>query len=106
MQNNRSYFAQVDQDSYNAVRAMLGSEQHLKAVKAKAGGTVNMCKALEDLYQDGVEEGIEKGIKVMVQDYLEEGYCKEKILDKLTKGFSLNQEESRRYYERFAKSVR
>lgn len=106
VQNNRSYFAQVDQDSYNAVRAMLGSEQHLKAVKAKAGGTVNMCKALEDLYQDGVEEGIEKGIKVMVQDYLEEGYCKEKVLDKLTKGFSLNQEESRRYYERFAKSVR
>lgn len=110
VQNNRSYFAQVDQASYNAVRAMLGSEQHLRAVRMKEGGTVNMCKALEDLYQDGVEEGLEKGleqgIKVMVQDYLEEGYGKEKILDKLKKGFSLDQEESRRYYERFAKPVR
>ena len=49
-----------------------------------------MCKALEDLYQDGVEEGlekgIEKGIKVLVQDYIEEGYSKEIILDKLIRG--------------------
>lgn len=106
VQNNSAYFAQVDQDSYNAVRAMLGSEQHLKAVKTKDGGTVNMCKALEDLYQDGVEEGMERGIKVMVQDYLEEGYSKEKILDKLIKGFSLDKEESYMYYERYAKPIR
>lgn len=69
-----------------------------------------MCKALEDLYQDGVEEGlekgIEKGIKVLVQDYIEEGYSKEIILDKLIRGFSLNREESSRYYERFAKPAR
>ena len=73
-----------------------------------------MCKALEDLYQDGVEEGIEKGleeglekgIKVLVQDYIEEGYSKEIIMDKLIRGFSLNREESSRYYERFAKPAR
>lgn len=73
-----------------------------------------MCKALEDLYQDGVEEGIEKGleeglekgIKVLVQDYIEEGYSKEIIMDKLIRGFSLNRAESSRYYERFAKPAR
>ena len=65
-----------------------------------------MCKALEDLYQDGVVEGLEKGIKVLVQDYIEEGYSKEIILDKLIRGFSLNREESSRYYERFAKPAR
>ena len=69
-----------------------------------------MCKALEDLYQDGVEEGlekgIEKGIKVLVQDYIEEGYSKEIIRDKLIRGFSLNREESSRYYERFVKPAR
>ena len=73
-----------------------------------------MCKALEDLYQDGVEEGIEKGleeglekgIKVLVQDYIEEGYSKEIIMDKLIRGFSLNREESSKYYERFAKPAR
>lgn len=102
VQKNRTFFTQVDQDTYNAVRAMLGSMQLLKAVNTKEGGTVNMCKALEDLYQDGVE----KGILVMVQDYLDEGYSKEKILDKLIKGFSLNQEESIRYYERFSKQKR
>lgn len=77
-----------------------------------------MCKALEDLYQDGVEEGLEKGIekgleeglekgiKVLVQDYIEEGYSKEIILDKLIRRFSLNRKESSRYYERFAKPAR
>lgn len=114
VQNNRAYFVQVDQDSYNAVCVMLGSTQHLKTVKTEEGGNVNMCKALEDLYQDGVEEGIEKGleeglekgIKVLVQDYIEEGYSKEIIMDKLIRGFSLNRAESSRYYERFAKPAR
>ena len=106
VQNNRAYFVQVDQDSYNAVCAMLGSTQHLKTVKTEEGGNVNMCKALEDLYQYCVEEGIEKVIKVLVQDYIEEGYSKEIIMDKLIRGFSLNREESSRYYERFAKPAR
>lgn len=40
------------------------------------------------------------------QDYIEEGYSKEIIMDKLIRGFSLNREESSRYYERFAKPAR
>lgn len=107
--NHNSYFAQIDQDSYNAVRAMLGSAQHLKAADMKKGGTINMCKALDDLYQDGIEEGIgkglEKGIKVLVKDYTEEGYSKETILTKLSKGFSLTPEDSMRYYNKFAPST-
>ena len=65
-----------------------------------------MCKALEDLYQDGVKEGISQGIsqgiEAFVLDYQEEGFCREKIISKLMKRFSLSDEEAKAYYEQFA----
>ena len=103
--NHNSYFAQIDQDSYNAVRTMLGSAQHLKASITEKGGTITICKALDDLYQEGIGKGLEKGIKVLVKDYTEEGYSKETILTKLSKGFSLTPEDSMRYYNKFAPST-
>lgn len=103
--NHNSYFAQIDQDSYKAVRTMLGSAQHLKASITEKGGTITICKALDDLYQEGIGKGLEKGIKVLVKDYTEEGYSKETILTKLSKGFSLTPEDSMRYYNKFASST-
>ena len=64
-----------------------------------------MCKALDDLYQDGVnegrEQGIEQGIRALMQDYLDEGYDREKILEKLQKIFSLSREKAELYYMKF-----
>lgn len=95
---NQEYFSDIDYDSYNAVRAMLGSEQGLKEIKKETGG-INMCQALEELYQDGVEQGI----KAFVQDYTEEGFGREKILGKLQKRFSLSREKAEAYFEEFTK---
>ena len=60
VQENQEYFSRIDEDSYNALRVLLGSEQSLKSVKKHTGG-IDMCKALDDLYQDGIEKGIQKG---------------------------------------------
>ncbi len=98
VKNNREYFSKIDYDSYNAVRAMLGSGQGLKEIKKETGG-INMCQALEELYQDGVEQGI----KAFVQDYTEEGFSREKILEKLQKRFSLSREKAEAYFEEFTK---
>lgn len=65
-----------------------------------------MCKALEDLYQDGVQRGLEEGrnegIKALVLDYQEEGFSQEKIVLKLVKLFSLSTEAALEYYEKFS----
>lgn len=58
-----------------------------------------MCQALEDLYQEGVEKGIEQGIRAFILDYIEEGYAREKILEKLQKRFSLSGEKAEAYYK-------
>lgn len=53
---NRDYFENIDVDSYNAARVLLGTEKQLKEVKKEEKGEMDMCKALDDWYQDGVDE--------------------------------------------------
>ena len=58
------YFSNVDPDTYDAIRSFLHSEKQLKLLAAQEKGEgINMCKALEDLYQDGVDAGMERGIE-------------------------------------------
>lgn len=65
VKKHQQFFSQIDEDSYNAARVMLGSERSLKPVKElkkdESTGGVDMCKALEDLYQEGVEKGLSEG---------------------------------------------
>lgn len=57
MKKNENYFRNVDQETYYALREFLHSERLLKKeVKMKnVEERIDMCKALEDLYNDGVE---------------------------------------------------
>lgn len=67
------YFQNVDEETYHFMRVALHSEKLLKEniERSKGEDGVNMCKALEDLYNDGIEcgieQGIEQGIKGMVK---------------------------------------
>lgn len=90
VQENKAYFSRIDEESYNAIRVLLGSEQSLKAMEERTGG-IDMCKALDDLYQDGIAEGMEKGIEkgmeakivAMIRKKLEKGMSISEIADDL-----------------------
>ncbi|MDO4321724.1 MAG: Rpn family recombination-promoting nuclease/putative transposase [Lachnospiraceae bacterium] len=59
---NKDYFSSVDFDTYQVIRTFLNSEKQLKEWKEKeTEGGINMCQALEELYQDGVKEGEARG---------------------------------------------
>lgn len=61
---HKAYFENVDEETYNVIREFLNSGKVLKAVVQKdVEGEINMCKALQDLYDEGVECGIERGIE-------------------------------------------
>ena len=108
MEKNLKYFKNIEEDSYNALRVLLGSEGSLKEMEEKTGG-IDMCKALDDLYQDGVkkgveqgiqqgvEQGIHQGIKAFIADYREEGFSDEKIRIKLVKRFLITPEQALDY---------
>lgn len=85
VQENRTYFSRIDEESYNALRVLLGSEQSLKAAEEQTGG-IDMCKALDDLYQDGMKKGVEKGeakIVAMIRKKLGKGMNVSEIADDL-----------------------
>ena len=74
MQENRDYFTCVNADTYQALCAFLHSEKMLKEIKDSGKDVkIDMCKALEELYQDGVKEGREEGIAAVILNMLKSG---------------------------------
>jgi hypothetical protein len=61
--SHSSYFKSIDIETCQASEVLLGANDELVKVleKNKTGGEVNMCKALEDIYNDGVRDGEIKG---------------------------------------------
>lgn len=75
---HREYFSRLDIDTYRAVQAFLNSETKLKRVMKDDSGKerIDMCKALRDLYEEGVDQGIEKGIEKGIKELIMKKYKK------------------------------
>lgn len=59
IQKNEKYFSSVDAETYQALCGFLNMENGIKEVEnMRKEERVNMCQALEELYQDALEEGI------------------------------------------------
>lgn len=90
----RGFFQGVDRDTYYALGALLDSQSLLKIIsegKIEKEGQ-NMCEALQELYEDGVELGIEQGkLNLLFELVREDGYPIEKAAEKA----SLSVEEFR-----------
>lgn len=58
IKENEDYFRNIDIETYQAAREFLHSKKMLKAYKTKQNGKgkIDMCKALEDLYNSGIEQ--------------------------------------------------
>ncbi len=62
MKEHETYFRHVDCETYYAIGALLQSKRMLnKTVKREEREELDMCKALDDLYQSGCEEGRKEG---------------------------------------------
>ena len=64
VRSNADYFRKVDEDTYYVIQEFLNSKKILKEINHDDGEeSVDMCKALQDLYDEGIEVGIEKGME-------------------------------------------
>ena len=59
--------------------------------------------ARQEGMEEGISQGISQGIQVFIQAFINEGIPKERIIDKLMKGFSLSEQEAWDYYDKFLK---
>ena len=96
MNANGAYFKNVNQETYQAIRELLHSEKELKGIisDGKRKGNVNMCKALEDLYNSGVnlgmEKGMEKGAEAKLLEQIEKKLMKGKSVEKIAEELEEN----------------
>lgn len=110
---HKSYFENVDLETYQAVRELLHSERKLKGLVKQEKGreSVNMCKALDDLYnsgvnlgiEKGVEKGLETGIRVLIETCKEFGVERQEILKRIEQKFSVTGEAALSYMEQYEK---
>lgn len=86
---------------------ILANDYHLEMTKPVEEGIVKMCN-LSDLIeeqgiQQGIQLGVEQGIQAMILDNLEDGLPIEKIIKKLEKYFTINENLAWKYFEQFSK---
>ena len=64
IQKNRDYFECVDVETYQAIRELLHSKKIMKDMSSlKKEEKIDMCRAMEEWYEDAVEKGLEAGRK-------------------------------------------
>lgn len=88
MEENKSYFQHMNVDSYRALGVFLNSEKWLAENNIfEREGETDMCKALEEIFEDGKEKGIEEGadgkLKELISRKLQKGKDPETIAEEL-----------------------
>lgn len=92
IREKEAYFRNVDEETYHAIREFLHSEKILKREVRKHMGKekIDMCQALEELYNDGVNEGISQGISQGIM-LGEENHLLKQMKAKISKGMKLEE---------------
>lgn len=70
------------------IGAITESQEIISQALERKGGRMNMCRALEELKQEGIAEGIEQGIEQGIEKGMEKGLERGKILARFEDGMS------------------
>ena len=97
--DNKSYFSSVNTTTINAIDAFLNFNVKLETILEKdEKEEKDMCKALDDLYNDGVEagrlEGKLEGIRGMVVCLKRRNFTDETILNEVIDVFKISASEA------------
>ena len=98
MRENEAFFGHVDYNTSQAISEFLQSEKLAKKLvnREKEEGETDMCKALDDLYQEGIDLGEARGraeqLVDLVKRKLERGDSVKKIADDLMEEVSVVEE--------------
>lgn len=82
---NKKFFQKVDHETSQAMKAFLNMK-HIPGETENKEEAINMCEAIQEMYDDGVRDGMQQGIQQGRDDLL-----KEKVKRKLQKQKSLEQ---------------
>ncbi|MCB7328110.1 Rpn family recombination-promoting nuclease/putative transposase [Mediterraneibacter faecis] len=103
---NKKFFQNVDYETSQAMKAFLnmkqipGEEEHKEEM-------VDMCKAIQEMYDDGVKDGIrqgvERGIAAVIRTCRNLNVSKEDTLNNIQREYELSKEDAEKYLETYWK---
>lgn len=115
VERNQEGFRTLSADAFDLISEMAHAEdlKRIRELRFPGKEEVDMCKAIDDMVHlakmQGMESGMECGkdlgaaeersatIRLLVRDYLEDGYSEEMICRKLNKLFALDRRAVKKY---------
>lgn len=101
IEENQSDFSNLDEETFDIMSTMV-NQKDLKKYKERCRsveGGIDMCKAINEIR----EEGIETGIKALIEVCRELAVSKEETVSKLETKFLILKEEAERYMNKYWK---
>ena len=68
VQEHEGYFRHVDRDTYNVLRVLLKAEKQMDEIKNQEKEEVDMCQALQEIFDDGRNEGFMQGHELGISE--------------------------------------
>ncbi len=104
MEENREAYSRIDRDTRNMLEVVANIKIPERCrVMEEGKERYDMCKAFEDMrqegYEEGIERGVEKGIRILIQAYQELGMSREVIMEKCAEKYGITEENAREYVE-------
>ena len=98
MEGNREAYSRIDSDTRNMLEVVANIKipENCKVLE-EGKERFNMCKAFEDMRQEGFDEGIEKGIRALIQTCMELGISNDIIIEKCAEKYEMTKEAVVRY---------
>ena len=79
---NKKFFQNVDYETSQAMKAFLNMKQIPGEAEYKEE-MIDMCKAIQEMYDDGVKDGIQKGKIELLKEQIQRKLSKGKSIDEI-----------------------
>ena len=97
---NKKFFQNVDYETSQAMKAFLNMKQIPGEAEHKEE-MIDMCKAIQEMYDDGVKDGIqqgvERGIAAVIRTCRNLNVSKEDTLNNIQREYELSKEDAEKY---------
>ena len=97
---NKKFFQNVDYETSQAMKAFLNMKQIPGEAEHKEE-MIDMCKAIQEMYDDGVKDGIQKGIAAVIRTCQNLNASKEDTLNSIQREYELTKEDAKKYLETY-----
>lgn len=103
MEESREAYSRIDSDTRNMLEVVANIKIPEKCKVMEEGEErYDMCKAFEDMrqegYDEGIEKGIEKGIRILIEAYQELGISQDIIREKCVEKYGITREDAGKYF--------